>query len=57
MGPLSLVVLDKRSGVRPVGIVETLRQSLTKLVMRTALYQAKTACGNLQLYAGLKGGI
>ena len=52
-----LVALDKRPGVRPVGIGETLCRSLAKLVMRAAGDQAKTACGNLQMCAGLKAGI
>ena len=52
-----LVALDKRPGVRTVGIGETLRRALTKLVMRAAGYQAKTVCGNLQLCAGLEAGI
>ena len=52
-----LVALDKNPGLRPVGIGETLRQSLNKLVMREVGEQAKTACGNLQLCAGLKAGI
>ena len=38
-----LVVIDKISGVRPVGIRERLCRSLAKLIMRTAEYQAKTA--------------
>ena len=52
-----LVTLDKRPGVRPVDIGETLRQALAKLVMRAAGDQAKTVCGNLQLCAGLEAGI
>ena len=40
-----------------MGIGETLRRDLAKLVMRAAGDQAKTACGNLQLCAGLKSGI
>ena len=40
-----LVALDKRPGVRPVVIGETLRRTLAKLVMRAAGEQAKTACG------------
>ena len=52
-----LVALDKRPGVRLVGIGETLRRALAKLVMRAAGEQAKMACGNLQLCAGLKAGI
>ena len=49
-----LVALDKRPGVRPVGIGETLRRDLDKTVMRAAGDQAKTACSNLQLCAGLE---
>ena len=40
-----------------MGIEETLRQALNKLVMRAAGEQAKTAYGNLQLCAGLEAGI
>ena len=52
-----LVVLDKRPGVRPVGIGETLRRALAKLVKRASGDQAKTACGHLQLCVGLEAGI
>ena len=52
-----LVALDKWPGVRPVGIGDTLHQALAKLIMMAAGDQAKTACGNLQLCAGLKSGI
>ena len=52
-----LVDLDKVPGVRPVGIGETLRQALVKLVMREAGYQAKMACANLQLCASLEASI
>ena len=52
-----LAALDKRHGVRPVGIGEMLRRALAKLVMRAAGDQAKTACGNLQLCAGLEADI
>ena len=51
-----LVALDKRPGVRPVGIGETLCRALDKLVVRESGDQAKTACGNLQLCAGLEAG-
>ena len=43
-----LVELDKRPG---------LFRALDKLVMREAGEQAKTACGNLQMCAGLEAGI
>ena len=37
-----------------MGIGETLRRVLVKLVMKEDGDQAKTACGNLQLCAGLE---
>ena len=40
-----------------MGIGETFRRALAKLVIRASGEQAKTACGNLQLCAGLKAGI
>ena len=52
-----LVALNKRPGVHPVGLGEMLRRALDKLVMRAAGDQAKTACGNLQLCAGLEDSI
>ena len=52
-----LVALDKRPGVRPVGIGDMLRQALAKLVMRVAGDQGKTACGNMQLCEGIEDGI
>ena len=50
-------VRDKRLGVHPKGIGETLCRALAKLVMRVEGEQAKTACGNLKLCAGLEAGI
>ena len=52
-----LVALDKMPGVRPVGIRETLRRALAKLVMRAAGYQEKMACGNLQLRVGIEADV
>ena len=49
-----LVALDKSPGVRPVGIGETLRQALAKILMRAAEDQANTVCGNLRLCVGLE---
>ena len=40
--------------MHPVGIGETLRQAITKLVMREAGGQAKMACGSLQLCEGIE---
>ena len=52
-----LIPLDKRLGVRSIGIGETLRRAIAKLFMRVAGYQAKTDYGSLQLCAYLKDGI
>ena len=52
-----LVALDKRPGVCPVEIGETICRSIAKLVMREMGDQAKTACGSLQLCAGLEASI
>ena len=41
----------------PVGIRETLRHAIAKLVMRVAEDQVKTVCGSLHLCAGLEAGI
>ena len=43
--------------MRPVGIGETLRQLLAKLVIGAAGDQAKTTGGNLHLCTGLESGI
>ena len=40
-----------------MGIGETLLRALAKLIMKAAGEQGKTACGNLQLCAGLEAGI
>ena len=52
-----LVALDKKPGVRPVRIGETLCRALYKLVMRAAGDPTKMACGNLHLSAGLEADI
>ena len=40
-----------------MGIGETLRRTLAKIVMRETGDHSKTTCGNLQLCAGLEAGI
>ena len=52
-----IVALDKRPGVRPLGIGDTLRHGIAKLIMRAAGDQTKTAWGSLQLCVGLEYGI
>ena len=52
-----LVALDQWPWMRPMGIGETFRRALAKIVMRSVGDQASTVCGNLHLCAGLKAGI
>ena len=52
-----LVALDKQPGVRPVGIGEIFRRLFAKCTIAIIGHQATTACGNLNLCAGLPGGI
>ena len=52
-----LVALNKRPGVHPVEIGETFRRDISKLVMRAEEDQANTACGSLQLCAGIEARI
>ena len=49
-----LVTLDKRPGVRPVGIGYNLCHAIAKLFMRGSGDQAKTACGSFQLFGDLE---
>ena len=52
-----LVALNKRPGVRPVRIGETINQAIAKLAMRVMGDQDKTSYMSLQLCAGLEAGI
>ena len=59
LGAVHFVVTNRQTPhcTRRMGIVETLRRALSKLVMRAAIDQEKTACRNLQLCSGLKAGM
>ena len=52
-----LVALDNHLGVCPIGIGETLRHVISKIVKRAMGDQEKTACGSLQLCAVIETGI
>ena len=52
-----LLSLDKCPGVSPVGLGETVIRAISKLVMRVAGDQTKTAGGSLQLSAVIEAGI
>ena len=47
-----LIALDKSLGVRPVGIGETLRQLISKVVLQVVREDIQAAVGCLQLCAG-----
>ena len=52
-----LIPLDRNSGVRPIGIGETLRWIVGKAVSWTIKDAAMDAAGSLQVAAGLKSGL
>ena len=52
-----LIALDKSPGVRPVGIGEIWSRLIAKVILVEAGPEAKNACGDNQLCAGLEAGI
>ena len=52
-----IIVLDKHPGVILVGIRETPRRALAKIVLGVAGDQAKVTYGNIQVCTGLEAGI
>ena len=48
-----LIALDKRPGIRPIGIGETLRRILSKVVCLITRTDAEEVCGSSQLCAGV----
>ena len=52
-----LVALNKRPGIRPVGIREVCLLLSANLVLRYGGSQAKEACRTVDLCAGLEAGI
>lgn len=52
-----LVPLDKKPGVRPVHVGEIYQRLWAKQTIASAGESAKTACGNVQLCAGLEAGV
>ena len=52
-----LVALGKQPGVRPVGIGEGYRRLFAKVLFKVIGSQARAACGNYNLCAGLPAGI
>ena len=52
-----LVSLDKRPGVRPIGIGEILSRAISKLVMSAAGDQVNMYCGVIQLCTVIEASI
>ena len=52
-----LIPLDKRPGVRPIGIGEVLQRIMTKTVTKTIKEDIKEASGSLQTCSGIESGI
>ena len=52
-----LIALDKKPGVRPIGVGEVLRRIVAKAVLRVAKEDVMKACGHLQKCSGLPAGI
>ena len=52
-----LVLMYKRPGLCPMGIGETLRRYLAKLVMRASGDQEKNNFGNIQMFVDLEAGM
>ena len=51
------MVLDKCPGIWPIGIGDIWRRLLAKCVLKVTGAEAKDACGNMQMCAGLEAGI
>lgn len=51
-----LIPLDKRPGVRPIGVCETVRRIMGKAIMRVVRQDVREAVGPLQLCAGQPAG-
>ena len=52
-----LIALDKKPGIKPVGVGETWRHLMVKCLLKVAGPEAKAACGTTQIAGGLEAGI
>ena len=51
-----LIALDKKPGVRPIGICETVRRIIAKAILRVLKSDVQISAGSIQLCAGQIGG-
>ena len=51
-----LITLDKKPGVRPIGICETVRRIIAKAILRVIKSDVQSSAGSIQLCAGQIGG-
>ena len=51
-----LIALDKKPGVRPIGICETVRRIIAKAILRVIKSDVQSSAGSIQLCAGQIGG-
>ena len=51
-----LIALDKKPGVRPVGVCEVIRRIVSKAILRVVSKDVEEACGFLQKCSGLPAG-
>ena len=52
-----LTALDKQPGVRPIGVASVASRTVAKCLLKVVGDDAKAACGNVNLCAGLEAGI
>ena len=52
-----LITLDKKPGVRPIGVGEELRRLIEKVMVVSTGADVQDECGADQLCSGLRGGI
>ena len=52
-----LIALDKRPGVRPIGVCEVIRRIIAKAILRVVGHDVEEACGYLQKCSGCPAGL
>ena len=52
-----MIAMDKKPGIRPVGLGDSWRQMMAKCLLQVMGQEAKAACGKAQLAGGVESGI